>query len=96
MSIPAYPLYLSILTRDNHVRTMRLRNATVKDAGETAKELSRTHHLFVTIHDSENVNQGYFLEGIYVDSSTSEDDIIEMAEAWQANTSQPSPTALTT
>lgn len=81
--LPAFPLTLSILSLDNRVRTVRLKGAGVTDAGIMARELSQRYDVFVNILDEHSVRHGAFVKGEYIDSSTSEEQMIAIAEAWQ-------------
>lgn len=81
--MPTYPLYLSILDKDDNLSRMRLRNANIREAGETARTLSLQNPWFIVLLDDDGKRHGAFLQGRYIDSSTSDDEMKEMAAHWQ-------------
>jgi hypothetical protein len=87
--LPIYPITLSILNVENQLRTVTLKHAGIKDAGDTARKMSETHPWFIVILDAENQRHGAFLKGQYIDSTVTEDDMAEMAEHWQEEMKAP-------
>jgi hypothetical protein len=88
--MPEPPYSLSILKRTkdergaDQIKTVQLNNADAEEVGHLASHLSRDNDWFIVIMDRTGKRQGAFLEGEYIESTTTEDEMIALAELWQS------------